>query len=149
MAVVTEQMIRQGALWIVVNLHDDCGQGNTTGRLPVERSDTSIPEWEIDTAGMIDVPELMIRPTTEACGTVWQDIPAKSVKEHLSIVICGHVDSGKRTAIRRLLFELGGIPELELDKLTQETVRLEKSSFALAFYMDAGSGGLFWVAVES
>ena len=41
---------------------------------------------------MIDVPELMIRPTTEACGTVWLDTPAKSVKEHLSIVICGLVD---------------------------------------------------------
>ena len=52
-------MIGQGDLWIVVGLHDDCGQGNTTGRLPVERSDTSIPEWKIDTAGMIDVPELM------------------------------------------------------------------------------------------
>ena len=59
MAVVTEKMISQGDLWIVVNLHDDCGQRNTTGRLPVERSDTSIPEWEIDTAGMIDVPEQM------------------------------------------------------------------------------------------
>ena len=59
MAVVTEQMISQGDLWIVVNIHDDCGQGITTGRLPVERSDTSIPECEIDTAGMIDVPGLM------------------------------------------------------------------------------------------
>ena len=147
MAVETEQMSSQGVLWIVVNLHDDCGQGNTTGRLPVERSDTSIPEWGIDTAGMIDVPELMIRPTTEACGTVCLDTPAKSVKEHLSIVTCGHVDSGKRTATRRLLFELGDIPELELDKLTQETARLEKSSSALAFYMDAGSGGLFWVVL--
>ena len=44
-AVETEQMISQGDLWIVVHLHDNCGQGNTTGRLPVERSDTSIPEW--------------------------------------------------------------------------------------------------------
>ena len=147
MAVVTEQMSSQGVLWIVVNLHDDCGQGNTTGRVPVERSDTSILEWGIDTAGMTDVPELMICPIMEACGTVWLDTPAKSVKEHLSIVICGHVDSGKRTATRRLLFEQGGIPELKLDELTQETVRLEKSSFALAFYMEAGSGGLFWVVL--
>ena len=52
-------MISQGDLRIVVYLHDDCDQGNTTGRLPVESSDTSIPEWKIDTAGMIDVPELM------------------------------------------------------------------------------------------
>ena len=38
-------------------------------------------------------------------------------KEHLSIVICGHVDSGKSTTTGRLLFELGGIPERELEKL--------------------------------
>ena len=41
-------------------------------------------------------------------------------KEHLSIVICGHVDSGKSTTTGRLLFELGGIPERELEKLKEE-----------------------------
>jgi len=59
-----------------------------------------------------------------------------SEKEHLSIVICGHVDSGKSTTTGRLLFELGGIPERELEKLKQEAERLGKSSFAFAFYMD-------------
>ena len=63
-------------------------------------------------------------------------MPANSEKEHLSIVICGHVDSGKSTTTGRLLFELGGIPERELDKLKQEAERLGKSSFAFAFYMD-------------
>merc|ERR1711939_1169939 len=57
-------------------------------------------------------------------------------KEHLSIVICGHVDSGKSTTTGRLLFELGGIPERELEKLKQEAERLGKASFAFAFYMD-------------
>ncbi|KAK9762477.1 hypothetical protein K7432_011744 [Basidiobolus ranarum] len=57
-------------------------------------------------------------------------------KQHLSIVICGHVDSGKSTTTGRLLFELGGIPEREMDKLKQEAERLGKSSFAFAFYMD-------------
>ena len=38
-------------------------------------------------------------------------------RRHLSIVICGHVDSGKSTTTGRLLFELGGIPERELEKL--------------------------------
>ena len=33
--------------------------------------------------------------------------------------------------------EQGRIPEIELDELTQETVRLEKSPFARAFYMEA------------
>jgi len=63
-------------------------------------------------------------------------MPANSEKEHLSIVICGHVDSGKSTTTGRLIFELGGIPERELEKLKQEAERLGKSSFAFAFYMD-------------
>merc|ERR1712085_64546 len=33
-------------------------------------------------------------------------------------------------------FELGGLPERELDKLKQEAERLGKGSFAFAFYMD-------------
>lgn len=57
-------------------------------------------------------------------------------KQHLSIVICGHVDSGKSTTTGRLLFELGGIPEREMDKLREEAAALGKSSFAFAFYMD-------------
>jgi len=63
-------------------------------------------------------------------------MPANSEKEHLSIVICGHVDSGKSTTTGRLIFELGGLPERELDKLKQEAERLGKGSFAFAFYMD-------------
>lgn len=59
-----------------------------------------------------------------------------SEKEHLSVVICGHVDSGKSTTTGRLLFELGGIPEREMDKLKAEAETLGKSSFAFAFYMD-------------
>jgi len=61
---------------------------------------------------------------------------ADSEKPHLSIVICGHVDSGKSTTTGRLIFELGGLPERELDKLKEEAARLGKASFAFAFYMD-------------
>ncbi|OZJ04966.1 hypothetical protein BZG36_01739 [Bifiguratus adelaidae] len=61
---------------------------------------------------------------------------ATNNKTHLSIVICGHVDSGKSTTTGRLLFELGGISEREMEKLKQEAERLGKSSFAFAFYMD-------------
>merc|ERR1712149_136410 len=57
-------------------------------------------------------------------------------KKHLSIVICGHVDSGKSTTTGRLLFELGKISEREKEKLEEEAAALGKSSFAFAFYMD-------------
>merc|ERR1711868_209451 len=59
-----------------------------------------------------------------------------SEKTHMSVVICGHVDSGKSTTTGRLLFELGGIPEREMQKLKEEAEKLGKGSFAFAFYMD-------------
>merc|ERR1711970_1023626 len=57
-------------------------------------------------------------------------------KKHMSVVICGHVDSGKSTTTGRLLFELGGIEERTMTKLKEEAERLGKGSFAFAFYMD-------------
>jgi elongation factor 1-alpha len=61
---------------------------------------------------------------------------ANADKPHLSIVICGHVDSGKSTTTGRLIFDLGGINEREMTKLREEADRLGKGSFAFAFYMD-------------
>jgi len=58
-------------------------------------------------------------------------------KPHLSIVICGHVDSGKSTTTGRLLFDLGGISERQMEKLREEAANLGKSSFAFAFFMDS------------
>eukprot|EP00036_Acanthoecidae_sp_10tr_P010491 CAMPEP_0182924218 /NCGR_PEP_ID=MMETSP0105_2-20130417/5886_1 /TAXON_ID=81532 ORGANISM="Acanthoeca-like sp., Strain 10tr" /NCGR_SAMPLE_ID=MMETSP0105_2 /ASSEMBLY_ACC=CAM_ASM_000205 /LENGTH=467 /DNA_ID=CAMNT_0025061981 /DNA_START=27 /DNA_END=1430 /DNA_ORIENTATION=- len=57
-------------------------------------------------------------------------------KKHLSIVICGHVDAGKSTTTGRLIFELGGISERDIEKLKAEADKLGKGSFAFAFYMD-------------
>ncbi len=58
------------------------------------------------------------------------------MQQHVSIVICGHVDAGKSTTTGRLIFELGGIGERELQKLKDEADKLGKGSFAFAFYMD-------------
>merc|ERR1712188_227500 len=57
-------------------------------------------------------------------------------KEHVSIAICGHVDSGKSTTTGRLIFDLGGVSEREMQKLKDEAEKLGKGSFAFAFYMD-------------
>jgi elongation factor 1-alpha len=59
-----------------------------------------------------------------------------SEKQHVSIVVCGHVDAGKSTTTGRLIFELGGIDEREMTKLRAEAKTLGKESFAFAFYMD-------------
>jgi elongation factor 1-alpha len=57
-------------------------------------------------------------------------------KQHVSIVVCGHVDAGKSTTTGRLIFELGGIEQREMTKLRDEADKMGKSSFAFAFYMD-------------
>jgi len=59
-----------------------------------------------------------------------------SEKSHVSLVICGHVDAGKSTTTGRLIFELGGISERDMEKLKLEAKTLGKESFAFAFYMD-------------
>jgi len=60
----------------------------------------------------------------------------KSGKKHLGIVIVGHVDAGKSTTTGRLLFELGGLNERELEKLRKEAQELGKDSFVFAFFLD-------------
>lgn len=57
-------------------------------------------------------------------------------KEHVSIVISGHVDSGKSTTTGRLIYDLGGIPEREMVKLREEAKIHGKESFEFAFFMD-------------
>jgi elongation factor 1-alpha len=57
-------------------------------------------------------------------------------KQHVSIVVCGHVDAGKSTTTGRLIFELGGLPERELQKLKDEANALGKGTFCFAFFLD-------------
>ena len=57
-------------------------------------------------------------------------------KEHISLVVCGHVDAGKSTTTGHLIFKLGGISVREMEKLQAEADQQGKSSFAFAYYMD-------------
>ena len=57
-------------------------------------------------------------------------------KQHISIVVCGHVDAGKSTTTGHLIFKLGGISERDMQKLQAEADQNGKSSFAFAYYMD-------------
>ena len=58
-------------------------------------------------------------------------------KQHISIVVTGHVDSGKSTTTGHLLFKLGGINSREMVKLQEKADQMGKSSFAFAYYMDS------------
>jgi elongation factor 1-alpha len=57
-------------------------------------------------------------------------------KEHLSLVVTGHVDAGKSTTTGHLIYKLGGISEREMQKLRSLAEEQGKSSFGFAYYMD-------------
>jgi len=56
--------------------------------------------------------------------------------QHVSLVVCGHVDAGKSTTTGHLIFALGGISERDMAKLREEADRLGKGTFSYAFLMD-------------
>jgi elongation factor 1-alpha len=57
-------------------------------------------------------------------------------KEHMSLVVIGHVDSGKSTTTGHLIYKLGGIDERTLLKLEEKAIELNKGSFKYAFILD-------------
>jgi elongation factor 1-alpha len=57
-------------------------------------------------------------------------------KEHINIAFIGHVDHGKSTAIGRLLYEVGEIPEHIIEKYRKEAQEKGKATFEFAWVMD-------------
>mmetsp|Transcript_91026 Transcript_91026/g.152422 ORF Transcript_91026/g.152422 Transcript_91026/m.152422 type:complete len:497 (+) Transcript_91026:1009-2499(+) len=60
----------------------------------------------------------------------------KDGKQHVSIVVAGHVDAGKSSLTGRLLYDMGGIDERVMEKLKKKAEENGKPSFAFAYYMD-------------
>jgi elongation factor 1-alpha len=59
-----------------------------------------------------------------------------SEKPHVSLSVVGHVDAGKSTSSSRLIYELGGISERDMQKLQEKAKEVGKESFGFAFFMD-------------
>ena len=57
-------------------------------------------------------------------------------KEHMNLVVVGHVDHGKSTTVGRLLFDSGNVDEQTMRKLTEKAAELGKKGFEFAFVMD-------------
>lgn len=62
--------------------------------------------------------------------------PSVAGREHMNIVIVGHVDHGKSTVIGRLLADTGALPEGKLAAV-QEQCRRTSKPFEYAFLIDA------------
>jgi elongation factor 1-alpha len=57
-------------------------------------------------------------------------------KEHINLVVIGHVDSGKSTSTGHLIYNLGGIDKRTIDKFEKEATELGKGSFKYAWVLD-------------
>ncbi|KAJ8981286.1 hypothetical protein NQ317_004022 [Molorchus minor] len=57
-------------------------------------------------------------------------------KEHLYMIVIGHVDAGKSTLMGHLLYELGQVNQRTMHKYEQESRKLGKQSFMYAWVLD-------------
>merc|ERR1712127_337289 len=57
-------------------------------------------------------------------------------KTHVSLVVIGHVDSGKSTSTGHLIYKCGGIDERTIAKFEKEAEEMGKASFKYAWVLD-------------
>jgi len=62
--------------------------------------------------------------------------PKKAEKEHINIVVIGHVDSGKSTSTGHLIYKCGGIDKRAIEKFEKEAAEMGKGSFKYAWVLD-------------
>ncbi|KAF6000551.1 HBS1-like protein [Cyanidiococcus yangmingshanensis] len=60
-----------------------------------------------------------------------------SVRRHISVVFCGHVDAGKSTLMAQTLLQLGQVSEQELRRVERDVNQAGKESFRLAWMLDS------------
>lgn len=57
-------------------------------------------------------------------------------KQHINLVVIGHVDSGKSTTTGHLIYKCGGIDKRAIEKFEKEAADMGKGSFKYAWVMD-------------
>jgi elongation factor 1-alpha len=57
-------------------------------------------------------------------------------KNHINLVVIGHVDSGKSTTTGHLIYKCGGIDNRTIEKFEKEAAEMGKSSFKYAWVLD-------------
>lgn len=60
----------------------------------------------------------------------------KKVKEHLNLVVIGHVDAGKSTIMGHLLYLSGNVTKKEMHQFEQESKNKGKNSLSFAWVLD-------------
>jgi len=62
--------------------------------------------------------------------------PKEQEKVHVSVVVIGHVDSGKSTSTGHMIYKCGGIDKRAIEKFEKEAQEMGKGSFKYAWVLD-------------
>jgi elongation factor 1-alpha len=57
-------------------------------------------------------------------------------KQHVSLVVIGHVDSGKSTSTGHMIYKCGGIDKRTIEKFEKEANEMGKGTFKYAWVLD-------------
>jgi len=57
-------------------------------------------------------------------------------KTHISLVVIGHIDSGKSTSAGHLIYKCGGVDQRTIEKFEKEAKEVRKESFKYAWVLD-------------
>lgn len=60
----------------------------------------------------------------------------KKEKNHINLVVIGHVDSGKSTTSGHLIYKCGGIDKRTIERYEKEAAEIGKGSFKYAWVFD-------------
>ncbi|PHT39915.1 Elongation factor 1-alpha [Capsicum baccatum] len=106
-------------------------------------SDANVSEEKHEVANIINIPEgtpkLFFVIFEMVKSLITKIAPAFRMgkeKIHISIVVIGHVDSGKSTTTGHLIYKLGGIDKRVIERFEKEAAEMNKRSFKYAWVLD-------------
>ncbi|ELW72863.1 Putative elongation factor 1-alpha-like 3 [Tupaia chinensis] len=80
--------------------------------------------------------QLVCCHSTGVVKTTAESKPKWERRRHISIVVIGHIDSGKSTTTGRLIFKRGGINKRTIIKFEKEAAEMGKGSFKYTWGLD-------------
>ena len=115
---------------------------------PIKKEVESVKENDSVSIKSADSPKIVVpkpkksykQMTTAAREKILNHLSSGEEKDHINLVVVGHVDAGKSTTMGRLLLELGNIDQRTMHKYRKLAAEQGKSSFVYAWVLDEHEG---------
>uniref|UniRef100_A0A182W0W3 Tr-type G domain-containing protein n=1 Tax=Anopheles minimus TaxID=112268 RepID=A0A182W0W3_9DIPT len=102
-----------------------------SGRNTPELTDEARQQHQLQSQSLKSTPKEPVRNAKELFGK-----ERGTRKDHIHMVVIGHVDAGKSTLMGHLLYDTGNVSQRVMHKHEQESKKLGKSSFMYAWVLD-------------